>query len=49
MKRGMSIGSRLVTTQVVLMIVVAMALMLPLYVFTGRVMQSGRKRSRRNC
>ncbi len=39
MKRGMSIGSRLVTTQVVLMVVVAMALMLPLYVFTGRVMQ----------
>ncbi|WP_167467040.1 methyl-accepting chemotaxis protein [Aquitalea magnusonii] len=35
----MSIGSRLVTTQVVLMIVVAMALMLPLYLFTGRVMQ----------
>ena len=39
MKRGMSIGSRLVATQVVLMIVVAMALMLPLYLFTGRVMQ----------
>jgi len=40
MKRGMSIGSRLVATQVVLMIVVAMALMLPLYVFTGRLMQA---------
>ena len=39
MKRSMSIGSRLVSTQVVLMIVVAMALMLPLYLFTGRVMQ----------
>ena len=39
MKRGMSIGSRLVATQVVLMVVVAMALMVPLYLFTGRVMQ----------
>ena len=39
MKRGMSIGSRLVSTQVVLMMVVAMSLALPLYVFTGRVMQ----------